>query len=207
MNKSISLVLVLSFIFALTAQSPVLAVDETASTTASSTAIVVPIITTVIPPTTSTTTLPVINPIIAPATTTPNSGATPILISTPTSSTELTTNPAPVQVTPQVSSTTPTDKNIVKIPSPEYIKYFEKIKKVGNSLYGVKKQVVAAVKQEVKDIKQAINTAKEDSKTNTANLEKITSLEQVKLFDKVTKVGNDLFGIRKTTSTPLTYHD
>lgn len=76
--------------------------------------------------------------------------------------------------------------NLEKIPSPAHINLFEKIKKVGTDLFGVRKAstTATAVEKKIEELKQS-------------GLEKIISLEQVKFFDKITKVGNDLFGIKK----------
>lgn len=68
-----------------------------------------------------------------------------------------------------------------KISSPEKIKLFEQIKKIGNDLFGIKK----------------LESTKATSTKATSTLEKIISLDQVKLFGQIKKIGNDLFGIRK----------
>jgi hypothetical protein len=75
--------------------------------------------------------------------------------------------------------------NLEKIASPEQIKFFEKVTKIGNALFGIKKE----------DTKKP-----EDGNNNYSqkiNLEKIASPEQIKFFERVTKVGNALFGVRK----------
>lgn len=88
---------------------------------------------------------------------------------------------------------TSTDKNLIKIPSPEYIKYFEKIIKIGNTLFGIKKNT-DSVKPELKKSETAKNE----------KLEKISSPEHISLFEKITKIGNDLFGIRKLEKNKAT---
>jgi hypothetical protein len=81
--------------------------------------------------------------------------------------------------------------SLEKIPSPAHINLFEKITKIGNALFGVKKDNPG------QDKKDNYGQDKKSTSTIPANLEKITSLEQVSLFDKIVKIGNDLFGIRK----------
>ena len=66
-----------------------------------------------------------------------------------------------------------------KIPSPQHINLYEKIKKVGNTLWGIKKAAQKQIKQEQE------------------KLEKIASPKEIYLFEKIKKVGNALWGIRK----------
>lgn len=79
--------------------------------------------------------------------------------------------------------------NLEKIPSPEHINYFKEIKKIGSSLFGIKKS-----EAEINKIKQ------NNQATSTANLEKIPAPEHMSLFEKITKIGQDLFGVRKTNT-------
>ena len=74
-----------------------------------------------------------------------------------------------------------------KIQSPTYINLFEKIIKIGQDLFGVKK-----VNTNATTTKATTTLA-----TKTTSLEKIVSLGDVKLFEQIKKIGNDLFGIRK----------
>jgi len=94
-----------------------------------------------------------------------------------------------------------------KISSPKLIKYFEQIKKVGNSLFGVRKATSTAV-----IIKGATSTATSTASSTAAILkkiaeikkagsEKITSLEHTSLYSKIVKIGNDLYGTKKATTT------
>jgi len=72
------------------------------------------------------------------------------------------------------STSTPSQVGMEKISSPDLIKLYEKIKKIGNALWGYKK----AAKVEEK-------------------LEKISSSKEISLYEKIKKVGNALWGIRK----------
>jgi len=93
--------------------------------------------------------------------------------------------------TPPVKSTS----TLERIPSPAHINLFEQIKKIGNDLFGIKKatntttqlttSTPSAIEKKISDLKKA-------------GLEKIASLDQTKLFDKITKIGKDLFGIKKS---------
>lgn len=91
--------------------------------------------------------------------------------------------------------------SLEKIPSPDKINLYREIKKIGNDLFGIKK-ASGTIYKITKNDEQKAEVSKNDlekkiSEIKKAGLEKITSLDQVKLFEKVTKVGNDLFGIKK----------
>lgn len=72
------------------------------------------------------------------------------------------------------SASTTSQTKLEKIPSPQHINLYERIKKVGNALWGIKK------------------ANKEQEK-----LEKISTPREISLFEKVRKAGNALWGIRK----------
>lgn len=71
-------------------------------------------------------------------------------------------------------ASTANQAELEKIPSPQHLNLYEKVKKVGNSLWGIKK------------------TGQEREK-----LEKISTLKEIYLYEKVKKVGNALWGVRK----------
>ncbi len=96
--------------------------------------------------------------------------------------------------------------SLEKISSPDQIKFFERITKIGTTLFGVKKITSTSeiAKPEVK--KTEINKNELEKKLadiRKIGLEKISSLQDLKFFEKVTKVGDDLFGIRKNTPNIL----
>jgi len=98
----------------------------------------------------------------------------------------------------QEASSSATD--LEKIPSPEHINYFKEIKKIGSSLFGIKKS-----EAEIEKIKQ--HNAESIKEISTEGLEKISSPEHISLFEKIKKIGKDLFGVKKSennqaTSTP-----
>lgn len=76
-------------------------------------------------------------------------------------------------------------ENLEKISSPEQIKDFKIMKRIGNALFGTRKM--------------ALNQAQVAS----SSLEKITHPGLINQFDKIKKIGPALWGIRKrATSTP-----
>lgn len=102
-----------------------------------------------------------------------------------TTTTTVTTTVAPT------AATTAIPADLEKIPSPEYIKYFQMIKKVGNSLFGVRK---ATTTDRVEPKKS------EDSN----KLEKIEHPGLVNMYEKIQRIGTALWGIKKrATSTPF----
>lgn len=98
--------------------------------------------------------------------------------------------------TPKVASS-----SLEKISSPALINLYNQIKKIGGDLFGIRKasSTIANI-QKNDDKKDSSNSTEIEKKINElkkAGLEKISSLEQIKLYDKVTKIGKDLFGIKK----------
>ena len=82
-------------------------------------------------------------------------------------------------------------ENLEKIPSPEQIKNFRVIKKIGNTLFGIKKAV--------SESRVATSTSEKAALT----LEKISHPGVINQFEKIKKIGTALWGIRKkATSTP-----
>jgi len=81
--------------------------------------------------------------------------------------------------------------SLEKISTPSLINLYNQIKKIGKDLFGVKKTSSGTATSTPNTIENKINELKK------SGLEKINSIDQVKLFDKVTKVGGDLFGLRK----------
>jgi len=103
--------------------------------------------------------------------------------------------------------------SLEKISSPELIKYFEQIKKIGNSLFGVKKATSTAIIIE-KVTSTATSTVNNTASSTTtilkriaeikkAGLEKIASLAHTSLYSKIVKIGNDLYGVKKIATKTL----
>ena len=134
---------------------------------------------------------------------------TPMLISANPEATS--TMPLPPRPEPRSGelrpSSTPPIKNggsLERIPSPAHINLFEKIKKIGNDLFGIKKTTNGPTRVEAPKATSTPNVIEKKIKDlKKSGLEKITSLEQVKLFDKITRIGNDLFGLKKSGANVL----
>lgn len=91
--------------------------------------------------------------------------------------------------------------SLEKIPSPALINLYNQIKKIGGDLFGIRKATSTIANIQKNDDKKATSTSnsleKKIEELKKAGLEKIVSLDQTKLYDKITKVGKDLFGIKK----------
>jgi len=104
-----------------------------------------------------------------------------------------------------------------KISHPGEIKFFDKIKKIGDSLFGVRKE--EKQKPENKNNQEQNQKQENNSQmmkgdlglmmenmnfftaaSGTGEQEKISNPGEMKLFDKIKKIGNSLFGIRKEES-------
>jgi hypothetical protein len=78
-----------------------------------------------------------------------------------------------------------------KIPSPDQIKNFKIMKKIGDVLYGIRK----GTSTEKIELKKAENTA------TSSKLEKIDHPNLVNLYEKIQKIGTALWGIRKKATS------
>lgn len=96
-----------------------------------------------------------------------------------------------------ITATSSATTSLEKILSPDKINLFNQIKKIGNDLFGVRKATSTILKIETNKGTTTSAIAKKITAAQKAGLEKIASLEQVKFFEKITKIGNDLFGIKK----------
>ena len=182
MKKTIPIALVFSFIFAITAQMPVLA-EDTATTTTNLNA-GISMLTSFNSEEASTSTAPV--PMLISAN--PESG---IASGTPR------IEPRDGAPRPNnASSTLVIGKNLEKITKPEYVKYFNEIRKIGNDLFGIRKPQAA--------------TSTTTIALSTSTLQRIPSPAHISLFEKIVKIGQDLFGVKKNnsenkaTTTPTT---
>ena len=98
----------------------------------------------------------------------------------------------------------------VKILHPDYIKFFQDIKKVGDSLFGVLKKEAGGIphgdqlgSDATTGSGDQTTAPKTDSTTGDVNqpteqqLEKILSPDMIKFFTSIKKMGTSLFGVRK----------
>lgn len=104
---------------------------------------------------------------------------------------------------PTAASATSTKPIREKIANPNEIKLFEKIQKIGESLFGVRKQIENKKLENKNENngkqdneKVAITTKQSASSTKSA-IEKISNPNEIKLFEKIQKIGTALWGIRK----------
>lgn len=113
----------------------------------------------------------------------------------------------PVLASDSTEATIKATSSLEKIPSPEKMNLYREIRKIGSDLFGIKKAsstIANITKNDDKKAEAAKNALeKKLQEVKKAGLEKITSLDQVKLFDKITKIGNDLFGIKKKGANVL----
>jgi|GEM_PF-5131984 len=112
-----------------------------------------------------------------------------------------------VEATVTIQATESQDSEEVeeqRIPSPESMKNFKQIRRVGNALYGVPKNSNNEDRPGMKPNKEE----KTEMKNVSGAEEKILSLDDVQYFTKIRKVGNALYGVRITakagSSTTLT---
>jgi len=102
-----------------------------------------------------------------------------------------------INTTAFVSNANTGSSTMEKIPSPDQIKNFRMIKKVEGSLYGVRLQKPEkSEKPEIKkeEMKKENNTVSSSTK---AELEKILTPQFINLYEKIQKIGNSLWGVRK----------
>ncbi len=91
------------------------------------------------------------------------------------------------------------DESLERIPSPEYIKFFQIIKREGNALFGIRKPTATpAIMAEERN-----RETRSEEVENSNKLEKIAHPSLLNLFERIQRIGTALWGIRKNaTSTP-----
>ncbi len=100
--------------------------------------------------------------------------------------------PAEKRADPAAAGVNP---KLIKIPAPEYLKYFRDIKKVGDSLYGIVKNGVSDAMTAAPQVSDASATEK-SLDSLASRVEKILSPEMIKNYMVVKKEGNALFGVK-----------
>lgn len=112
----------------------------------------------------------------------------------------------PVQAEDQNTATIGVDKMIMnagpleKISSPDQIKYFRIIKKENGVLYGVRRTQAENDKKSEKSEKKEVGNAGDNNtsaSSTKARLEKILAPQFVALYEKIQKIGNSLWGVKK----------
>lgn len=95
------------------------------------------------------------------------------------------------------------NQDLQRIPSPDQIKNFQNIKKVGNALMGKPKDQRGSNPGKPKGEKPANASStkprgeKPPKGVGTSTLEKISHPNEIKNFEKVQKIGSTLYGVRK----------
>ncbi len=125
----------------------------------------------------------------------------------------MTTSEAPVMTTAARATSTQSRENekFERIPSPEYIKFFEMIRKEGNTLFGIRRSTSTMRGEDKKsEVKGEEANKIEDKKTEAKNENKLEKIEHpalLNLFERIQKIGTALWGIkRKATSTPAMHY-
>ncbi len=93
------------------------------------------------------------------------------------------------QAVPALYTNSGTGNQVEKILNPGEIKFFEQIKKMGNSLYGIRKNIENKQEQNKPQMSKASSTK--------TDLEKIANPSEIKFFEQIKKIGTALWGIRK----------
>jgi hypothetical protein len=96
--------------------------------------------------------------------------------------------------TPRAEAEQKLKSSLEKILSPEQIKNFKNVQKIGTALFGVKIKALEKVASSTSPIAPSTNSI---ASTTNKILEKIAGPWETNLFEKIQKVGNALFGIRK----------
>lgn len=100
-------------------------------------------------------------------------------------------NPAPTSTPPARKLDINNISDLEKILSPDQIKNFQVMKRVGNTLYGIRKGTTT------------ISVVATSTPGANNKLEKIAAPALINLYEKIQKIGTALWGIRKkATSTP-----
>jgi hypothetical protein len=118
-------------------------------------------------------------------------------------------------IEPNVGATTSASGGLVKIPHPDYIKYFREIRQIGNSLYGI---LINSANSLMGNIQPTSGTTPNAGNSSTASsatggttgaagqttqqLEKILSPDMIKFYTAIKKIGSSLFGVRLGENVP-----
>ncbi len=89
--------------------------------------------------------------------------------------------------------------SLEKIPSPDQIKYFRVMKKENGALYGIRLEKMEKLeKTERVERNESLRENESASGTNTrAQLEKILAPQFIGLYEKIQKIGNSLWGVKR----------
>lgn len=96
------------------------------------------------------------------------------------------------------------DSELERIPSPDQIKNFRVMKKIGNTLYGVRLEERVGQNGTAGTVQRTADTTTNASLTRTnaaQTLEKIAAPHLIPLYEKIRRVGNALWGVKKGVTT------
>ncbi|HBA37034.1 TPA: hypothetical protein DCZ15_04160 [Candidatus Falkowbacteria bacterium] len=118
---------------------------------------------------------------------------------------EETDQSATTAVTATATANAASVDGLEKIPSPDQIKNFRVMKKIGNALYGVRREQSQTNSSSVNATSTKATSTNAGVNSTDKNLEKIAAPAFINLYEKIRKVGNALWGIKKETPRqPLT---
>lgn len=94
-----------------------------------------------------------------------------------------------------------------KIPSPDKIKEYESIKKEGDSLWGIKKEIAKKMREMENEMKKKLEEtnreANKKSEEMSFELEKISSPDKIKEYENIKKEGGSLWGVKKEVAKKM----
>ncbi len=89
-------------------------------------------------------------------------------------------------------------QELEKIDSPEQLKEFKVMKRIGHTLYGIRLSVLRQLKQQMRNNSQPnSNSAGQISATSSNKLEKIAAPGLIHLYERIRRIGHSLWGMRK----------
>lgn len=110
--------------------------------------------------------------------------------------------PPPEKPEPKSDATSSGEGKRVKIPSPEQIKFFQDIKKIGNSLFGIMKKNANMNGTTPSLENKSTEPTMTNGTTGEQQTEKILSPDMIKFYTAIKKIGTSLFGVRKDGTGP-----
>ncbi len=99
----------------------------------------------------------------------------------------------------EVIMTTKAADNLEKIPSPDQIRYFRVIKKENGALFGIRLEKMEKAEKSEKADESLRKNENVSAGNNRGQLEKILAPQFIGLYEKIQKVGNSLWGVKKNS--------
>lgn len=108
------------------------------------------------------------------------------------------TTQQPMQTTDERSAnSTQSTEGLERISNPQMIRYYESIRKVGNSLWGKRRTNILGTTEKSRQNNENKSTS---STTTSRKVEKISNPSEIKNFVEIKKIDNSLWGIKKDSS-------